>query len=84
VYGFCNSYIVLFDPHGALLPTILTAAQNYIKVFKHLKWGSAVTLYPDPATVYHRSAISNPGSDMFEDLFLDDMWVSCCVTIEVD
>jgi hypothetical protein len=79
-----NSYIVPFDPLGAPGPTILTAAQEYNKMFKHLKWGSAVTPYPDPATVYHRLAISNPGDDMFKDLYLADMYsffFSCLVTV---
>jgi hypothetical protein len=31
--------------------------------------------YPDPATIYHWSVIADPGDDMFEDIYLCDMWV---------
>jgi hypothetical protein len=65
---------VPFNPLGALLPTILTAPQNYNKMFKCIKEGLAVTPYPDPATIYHWSVISNPGDDMFEDIYLDDLY----------
>jgi hypothetical protein len=70
-----TSYIVPFDPLGNPLGTLLTAAQRYNRGFKRIKWGSAVAPYPDPATIYHRSAISDPGDDMFEDIYLGDMWV---------
>jgi hypothetical protein len=69
------SYIVPFDPLGAPGPTILTTTQNYNRGFKCLKWGSVMTPYPDLAEVYCWSAIPNPGDDMFEDLWLHDMWV---------
>ena len=73
--AICNLYIVPFDPLGSPGPTILTAAQNYNRGFKCLKQGSVVTPYPNPAEVYRQSAIFNPGNDMFEDLWLGDMWV---------
>jgi hypothetical protein len=76
-----NLYIISFNPLGTLGPTILTTAQKFNKMYKHIKWGSSVTPYPDLATIYCRLVISNPGDDMFEDIYLDDMWVSCCVTI---
>jgi hypothetical protein len=41
--------------------------------FNRLRRGSAVTPYPDPANIYHRSAITNPGDDMFEDVYLLDL-----------
>jgi hypothetical protein len=68
-----NSYIVPFDPLGNPLGTLLTAAQWYNWGFKHIKRGSATSPYPDPATVYHRLAISDPGDNMFEDIYLQDM-----------
>jgi hypothetical protein len=64
-----TSYIVPFDPLGNPLGTILTAAQHYNRGFKCIKRGSAIALYPDPATIYRRSAIADPGDDMFEDSF---------------
>jgi hypothetical protein len=79
-----NSYLVPFDPLGAPGPTILTATQEYNKMFKHLKWGLAVTPYPDLATVYRQLVISNAGDDMFDDLYLGDMYsffFSCLVTL---
>jgi hypothetical protein len=39
--------------------------------------------YPDPATIYRRSAISDPEDDMFEDIYLADMWVYCLLTFDV-
>ena len=54
----CNSHLVLFNPLGTPGPTILTAAQNYNKPYKHLKWGSAVSPYPDPVMVYHQLVVS--------------------------
>jgi hypothetical protein len=71
----CSSYIIPFNPLGAPGPTILTTTQEYNKMFKHLKWGSAVSPYPNPASVYHQSAITDPVDDMFEDLFLNDLYV---------
>jgi hypothetical protein len=37
--------------------------------------GDQVTPYPKVSVVYERSTIDNPGDDVFEDLFLDDLWV---------
>jgi hypothetical protein len=68
-----TSYIIPFDPSGAPGPTILTAAQSFNRDFKRLCRGSAVTPYPDPANIYHHSAISDPGDDMFEDVYLRDL-----------
>jgi hypothetical protein len=76
-----SSYIVLFNPLGNPLGTILTAAQRYNWGFKRIKRGSAVAPYPDPATIYHQSAISDPGDDMFEDVYMGDLWVSCWVAL---
>jgi hypothetical protein len=72
-----NSYIVPFDPLGNPLGMILTAAQRYNWGFKCIKRGSSTSPYLDPATIYHWSAISDPEDDMFEDIYLADMWVSC-------
>ena len=52
-----SSYIVPFNPQGAPGPTILTT----------------MTPYPDLANIYRRLAISDPGDDMFEDLYLSDL-----------
>ena len=71
----CNSYIVPFDPLGAPGPTILTAAQEFNREFKLLKRGSSTNPYPDPANVYRRLALTNPGDDMFDDLYLNDLHV---------
>jgi hypothetical protein len=68
-----SSYIVPFDPLGNPLGTLLTTAQRYNQGFKRLLRGSAVHPYPDPATIYRRLAISDPGDDMFEDVYLGDM-----------
>jgi hypothetical protein len=68
-----TSYIVPFNPLGAPGPTILAAAQSFNRDFKRLRRGSAVTPYPDPANIYRRSAISDPGDDMFEDVYLRDL-----------
>jgi hypothetical protein len=68
-----SSYIVPFVPLGNPLGTILTAAQRYNQGFKHIQRGSVVRPYPDPATIYRRSAISDPGDDMFEDIYLSEM-----------
>jgi hypothetical protein len=68
-----SSYIVLFDPLGNPLGTILTAAQRYNRGFKRIKRGSAVAPYPDPATIYRWLAIDCPGDDMFEDIYIGDM-----------
>ena len=70
-----NSYIVPFDPLGNPLGMILTTAQCYNRGFKCLRRGLAVSPYPDPATIYRCLAISNPGDDMFADIFLGDMYV---------
>jgi hypothetical protein len=69
-----TSYIVPFNPLGNPLGTLLTAAQHYNWGFKRIKRGSVVALYPDPATIYRRSAISDPGDDIFEDMYLGDMY----------
>jgi hypothetical protein len=68
-----SSYVVLFNPLGALLPTILTTAQLYNNMHKCIKRGSSVTPYPDPATIYRWLVIVNPGDDMFKELYLDDL-----------
>jgi hypothetical protein len=68
-----SSYIVPFDPLGNPLGTIPTAAQRYNRGYKRIKRGSALSPYPDPATIYRRSAISDPGDDMFEDIYMSDM-----------
>jgi hypothetical protein len=70
-----NSYIIPFKPIVAHGPTILTAAQEHNREFKDLKQGSLTNPYPDPLTVYRRSALTNPGDDMFEDLYLNDLYV---------
>jgi hypothetical protein len=72
-----NSYIIPFNPLGNPLGTILTAAQRYDRGFKRIKQGSSTSPYPNPVSIYHRSAISDPGNDMFKDIYLADMWVSC-------
>jgi hypothetical protein len=69
-----NSYIVPFDPLGNSLGTILTATQRYNQGFKHIKRGSATALYPDPTTIYCRSAISDLGDDMFANMYMGDMY----------
>jgi hypothetical protein len=69
-----NSYIVPFDPLGNPLGTILTATQRYNQGFKCIKRGLSTTPYPDPAIIYRRSAISNPGDNMFTDVYLSDMY----------
>ena len=68
-----TSYIVPFDPLGNPLGTILTAAQRYNRGFKRIKRGSAIAPYPDPATIYRRSALCDPADDMFEDIYLSDL-----------
>ena len=70
----CNSYIVPFGPILAHGLTILTAAQEHNRGFKCLKQGSLTNPYPDPSTVYCRLALTNPGDDMFNDLYLNDMY----------
>ena len=45
--------------------------------FKCIKCGSATAPYPNPVSVYCWSTVSNPVDNMFEDLYLDDMLVSC-------
>jgi hypothetical protein len=69
------SYIVPFNPLGKPGRTLVMAAQQYNCCYKRLKRGSSVSPYPDPASVYQRSALSDPEDDMFEDLYLDDMFV---------
>ena len=78
-----TSYIVLFDPLGNPLGTILTAAQRYNRGFKRIKQGSAVAPYPNPATIYRWSALCDPADDMFEDVYLSDMWASCLLAFDV-
>jgi hypothetical protein len=68
-----SSYIVPFDPFGNPGGTILSAAQRYNQAFKRVQRGSSTSPYPDTTLVYGRSAISCPGDDMFEDLYLSDM-----------
>jgi hypothetical protein len=68
-----SSYIIPFDPLGNPLGTILTTTQHYNQGFKRIQRGSAVHPYPDPATIYCCLAISDPGDDMFTDIYLSDM-----------
>jgi hypothetical protein len=68
-----TSYLVPFDPLGNPGVTILTAAQSFNRDFKRLRRGSAVTPYLDPANIYRRSAITDPGNDMFDDVYLRDL-----------
>jgi hypothetical protein len=70
-----SSYIIPFDPLGNPLGTILIAAQRYNQGFKCIKRGSAVAPYPDPATIYCRLAISDPGDDMFANIYMGDLYV---------
>jgi hypothetical protein len=60
-------------PSPPVFGTILTATQRYNWGFKGIKRGSAVAPYPDPATIYRWLAISDPGDDMFEDIYMGDM-----------
>jgi hypothetical protein len=69
-----NSYIVPFNPLGNPLGTILTATQRYNWGFEGIKQGSAMSPYPNPTTIYHCSAISDPEVDMFTDVYLSDMY----------
>jgi hypothetical protein len=69
-----TSYIVPFDPLGNPLGTILTAAQRYNQGFRRIKQGLAIAPYPDPATIYHRSAICDLADDMFKDVFMSDLY----------
>ena len=39
--------------------------------------------YPDPASVYRQSAICDPENDMFEDIYLSDLWASCLLAFDV-
>ena len=68
-----TSYIVPFDPLGNPLGTIPTAAQSYNRGFKCIKRGSAIAPYPDPATIYRWSALSDPEDNMFEDIYMSDL-----------
>jgi hypothetical protein len=68
--AICSSFIVLFNPLGNLGGTLITAAQWYNHNFKRIKRGLSVSPYPNLATVYQRSVLSNPEDDMFEDLIL--------------
>ena len=68
-----TSYIIPFDPLGNPLGTILTTSQRYNQGFKHIKRGSAIAPYPDLATIYHRSVLSDPENDMFKDIYMGDM-----------
>ena len=68
-----TSYIVPFDPLGNPLGTILTTAQHYDWGFKHIKRGLAIAPYPNPATIYRRSALCDPENDMFKDIYLSDL-----------
>ena len=69
-----NSYIVPFNPLRAHGPTILTAAQEHNWEFKCLKRGSLTNPYLDPVTVYRWSALTDPGDDMFDNLYLNDLY----------
>ena len=68
-----NSYLVPFNPLRAPGPTILTTTQEFNREFKRLKQGSSMNPYPNPANVYQQSALTNPGDDMFDDLYLNDL-----------
>jgi hypothetical protein len=72
----CHSYIILFNPVGNPLGTRFTATQKFNRNHYRPKRGSRVTPYPEVSVVYERSALDNPGDDMFKDLFLDDLWVA--------
>jgi hypothetical protein len=69
-----NSSIIPFNPLGNPLGTILTTTQLYNRGFKRIKRGSAMSPYPNPATIYHRSVISDPGDDMFANVYMSDMY----------
>jgi hypothetical protein len=68
-----SSNIVSFNPLGNPQGTMFTMAQRYNHNFKHIKRGSSVSPYPEVASVYRRSVLSDLEDDMFEDLYLDDM-----------
>ena len=68
-----SSYIVLFDPLGNPLGTILIAAQRYNRGFKRIKRGSAVVPYPDPATIYCQLALCDLENDTLEDIYWSDL-----------
>jgi hypothetical protein len=70
-----SSFIVPFNPLGNLGGTLVTAAQWYNHNFKRIKRGSTVSPYPDPASIYWRSALSDPKDNMFEDIYLNDIFV---------
>ena len=78
-----TSYIVPFNPLSNPLGTILTAAQRYNRGFKHIKRGSAIAPYPDPATIYRWSALCDPENDMFEDIYLSDLWACYLLAFDV-
>jgi hypothetical protein len=68
-----NNVLAMYWVSTSPFAPSVTAAQRYNQGFKRIKRGSAVVPYPDPATIYRRSAIADPGDDMFEDIYMGDM-----------
>jgi hypothetical protein len=55
-----------------------TTAHAWSQYNRHLicqQQGNHMSPYPTVDTVYKQSTTDHPGDDMFEDLFLDDMYV---------
>ena len=76
-----SSYIILWDPEGHPMETTTYAWPCYNRHhFSHQRDNHFV-LYPSIDDVYKRSDTDRLGDDMFKDLFMDDLWAFCLLTI---
>ena len=70
-----SSYIVPWDPRGHPMETATYAWSCFNCHHFSQQRNDCFAPYPSVDTVYQRSDTDCPGDDMFEDLFMDDLYV---------
>ena len=70
-----SSYIVLWDPRGHPMETAAYAWSRFNRHHFSQQRNDRFAPYPSVDDVYKRSDTDRPGDDMFEDLFMDDLYV---------
>ena len=70
-----SSYIIPWDPRNHPMETAAHAWSRYNRHNFSQQRDNRFEPYPSVDDVYQQSNTDRPGDDMFEDLFMDDLYV---------